>query len=214
MRRKIGRSWRPSPLMPASGHRRASTHAARKHDGIPFVGEPPTVLRAIAQFQHPRPRAMGRRAHEHLRSLGRRREDRKAQESAPEGLTDGRPRSATTSAPATAPAPCRPQSPLRATSRATASSAFSPSSWASAPSPRFRAKWGWAHDASSTSLPRRSSSIEGESQRTIPRYRPWADARSSALAVPLAKRSRVQEEQDCLNWPYGNPGRIPEGRQC
>ena len=47
---------------------------------------------------------MGRRAHERLRSLGRRRENRAAQERAREGPTDARPRSATTSAPATAPA--------------------------------------------------------------------------------------------------------------
>jgi hypothetical protein len=74
------------------------------------------------------PRPMGRRAHEHLRSVGRRREDRAAQERAPDRVTDGRPRGATTSAPPTAPALRRPESPLRATSRATASSAFSPSS--------------------------------------------------------------------------------------
>lgn len=77
--------------------------------------------------------------------------------------------------------------PLHATSRATSSSASLPSSWASAPLPRFPGKRGWAHDASSISLPCRSSSIEGEWQRTI---RP-----SSCQTISIAVRAACASQR-------------------
>ncbi len=61
----------------------------------------------------------------------------------------------------------------------------------------------------------RSSSIEGEWQRTDPRYRPWAHALFFAL-VRASRQDACESRRGVrwLDWPCGqNPGRKPEGRQ-